>query len=500
MGALKSAEFASLGGENYVIYSGVYHKRAEAQKALRRAEEEASRARRWSKSRTVRRVGAGRRLGAAAARKKRRQGRRAEPQQPGAADASSKGSTTPKARSYEENRRTSPTSSRPADDGHPRATASASSAPRALAPQRAAPAAPPVPRAAAGSPGSAVPARRRRPRARAELRRRRDALAEEVTELHWDLGGLAYEMAIRDHFRLDVLVRRAAILQERDAELAEVERLLRMEEEGVAGSCPSCSAPHSRGAVYCWQCGATLMQQPACPATTLARRQDAPTGVMDALLARAGRASPERRRASARGRRPARCASCGSPLDGDQRYCLTCGARAGERSPQLRELHRARSRRGRRRGTRRRRRVAEAPAAPRRRGRARPGAALRGPRISALLVAVLRRLRRADRQRGWRGDGAAPAPAPCGSLAPPSQARHSPARRTARRAPAAKRAEAPEAEPEATPRRQPTPSDAPRRRPADGAGARARTGGGSAERRRAAPPRARLARLATPRS
>jgi hypothetical protein len=61
---------------------------------------------------------------------------------------------------------------------------------------------------------------------RSELHRRRDALAQEVTELHWDLGGLAYEMAIRDHFRLDVLVRRAAKLQERDAELAEVERLL----------------------------------------------------------------------------------------------------------------------------------------------------------------------------------------------------------------------------------------------------------------------------------
>jgi hypothetical protein len=60
-----------------------------------------------------------------------------------------------------------------------------------------------------------------------ELRRRRDALVREVAELHWDLGGLAYEMAIRDHFRLDVLVRRAAILQERDVELAEIERLLR---------------------------------------------------------------------------------------------------------------------------------------------------------------------------------------------------------------------------------------------------------------------------------
>jgi hypothetical protein len=118
--------------------------------------------------------------------------------------------------------------------------------------------------------------------ARSELQRRRDALAEQVTELHWDLGGLAYEMAIRDHFRLDVLVRRAALLQERDAELAEVERLLRMENDGVAGSCPSCAAPHSRGAIYCWQCGATLMERR--PSVAVAE-QDATTSVMDALLA-----------------------------------------------------------------------------------------------------------------------------------------------------------------------------------------------------------------------
>jgi hypothetical protein len=96
---------------------------------------------------------------------------------------------------------------------------------------------------------------------RSELRRRRDLLAEQVAELHWDLGGLAYEMAIRDHFRLDVLVRRAAVLQERDAELAEIERLLRLEESGSAGNCPCCAAPHSRGAIYCWQCGATLMER-----------------------------------------------------------------------------------------------------------------------------------------------------------------------------------------------------------------------------------------------
>jgi hypothetical protein len=61
---------------------------------------------------------------------------------------------------------------------------------------------------------------------RAELERRREELAAQVAELHWDLGGLAYEMAIRDHFRNDVLLRRAAELQERDTELAEVERKL----------------------------------------------------------------------------------------------------------------------------------------------------------------------------------------------------------------------------------------------------------------------------------
>ena len=35
VGALKSEEFSSLGGTNYVIYSGVYHKRPEAQNALK---------------------------------------------------------------------------------------------------------------------------------------------------------------------------------------------------------------------------------------------------------------------------------------------------------------------------------------------------------------------------------------------------------------------------------------------------------------------------------
>ncbi|MFI4990057.1 MAG: hypothetical protein ACHQHO_03975 [Solirubrobacterales bacterium] len=132
---------------------------------------------------------------------------------------------------------------------------------------------------------------------RSELRRRRDALAEQVSELHWDLGGLTYEMAIRDHFRLDVLVRRAAILQERDAELAEVERLLRLEDSASVGACSACGAPHSRGAAFCWQCGGTLMERTASsvlPGPGAAEREAESTVVMQALLApEAGRSSGE---------------------------------------------------------------------------------------------------------------------------------------------------------------------------------------------------------------
>lgn len=92
-----------------------------------------------------------------------------------------------------------------------------------------------------------------------DLRRRRLELAERVAGLTWDLGGLAYEMAIRDHYRLDVLSRRAAELQQVDAELGEVERLLSSADAGIEGQCRSCGAVHSRGAAYCWHSGAPLM-------------------------------------------------------------------------------------------------------------------------------------------------------------------------------------------------------------------------------------------------
>jgi hypothetical protein len=94
-----------------------------------------------------------------------------------------------------------------------------------------------------------------------DLRRRRDQLTARVAELQFDLGGLVYEMAVRDQIRVDVLVQRAAVLQDADAELGEVERILRMDQTGAAGSCPACGAPHSPSAAFCWQCGSQLLQQ-----------------------------------------------------------------------------------------------------------------------------------------------------------------------------------------------------------------------------------------------
>jgi hypothetical protein len=113
--------------------------------------------------------------------------------------------------------------------------------------------------AAAGAPNGAGKAASTPPPP-VDLTRRRDELASRVAELQWDLGGLVYEMAIRNHIRVDVLVRRAATLQEVDSELGEVERILRLQETGNAGACANCGAPHSSGAAYCWQCGQPLLE------------------------------------------------------------------------------------------------------------------------------------------------------------------------------------------------------------------------------------------------
>lgn len=111
--------------------------------------------------------------------------------------------------------------------------------------------------ASAGGPATAA----HEPELLVDLRRRREQLTARVAELQWDLGGLVYEMAVRNSIRVDVLVKRAAVLQNADAELSEVDRIVRLEDAGMAGACVSCGAPHSSGAAYCWQCGHTLLEQ-----------------------------------------------------------------------------------------------------------------------------------------------------------------------------------------------------------------------------------------------
>jgi hypothetical protein len=93
-----------------------------------------------------------------------------------------------------------------------------------------------------------------------DLQARREQLSKHLAELQWDLGGVAYEMAIRDHFRLDVLSRQAAKLQQVDAELAEVERMLKLGQAGAAGACGSCGALYAQGSTFCWQCGKQLIE------------------------------------------------------------------------------------------------------------------------------------------------------------------------------------------------------------------------------------------------
>ena len=78
--------------------------------------------------------------------------------------------------------------------------------------------------------------------ARGDRRRRRDRLTSQFAELQCDLGGLAYEMAIRDHFRVDVLVCGATRLSAVTADLAEIERRMHL---GAAA--PSRAAPRQAG-------------------------------------------------------------------------------------------------------------------------------------------------------------------------------------------------------------------------------------------------------------
>ena len=104
-----------------------------------------------------------------------------------------------------------------------------------------------------------------RSRRGAWLRAQRDRLVEKFTVMQADLGGAFYEMAIRDHVRMDVLTRNPAELQRVDAELLAIERILRIERSGAAGICRNCGAPYAHGVLYCSQCGTSLAGGQAAP-------------------------------------------------------------------------------------------------------------------------------------------------------------------------------------------------------------------------------------------
>jgi hypothetical protein len=91
-----------------------------------------------------------------------------------------------------------------------------------------------------------------------DLEAQRDRLTERFAVMQSELGGLFYEMAIRDHIRLEVLVEKAAALQRVDSELGQLERMLDSGHAAVGGNCPGCGAVFAHGAAFCAQCATPL--------------------------------------------------------------------------------------------------------------------------------------------------------------------------------------------------------------------------------------------------
>ncbi|HET9121119.1 MAG TPA: hypothetical protein VFN72_11370 [Solirubrobacterales bacterium] len=99
-------------------------------------------------------------------------------------------------------------------------------------------------------PGAEQPANR-------ELIAERDRLLEKFTVMQTDLGGAFYEMAIRDHVKLDVLTRKAAELQRVDVELGQIEEAIEQLGDST-GECARCGTAFEPGARFCSRCGNEL--------------------------------------------------------------------------------------------------------------------------------------------------------------------------------------------------------------------------------------------------
>ena len=114
---------------------------------------------------------------------------------------------------------------------------------------------------------------------------------------------MTYEMAIRDHFRLDVLVMHASRLQQIDAELAEIERQIRLGDAGAAGRVPGMRRSPQPG------CGVLLVvREPADSGRNrryVMRRRNAAAVSAAAMAALAALAGPASAQDEAQGQAPA---------------------------------------------------------------------------------------------------------------------------------------------------------------------------------------------------
>lgn len=108
------------------------------------------------------------------------------------------------------------------------------------------------------SPGAGAESAPGAPAEDSVLRAERDRLVTRFAVMQSELGGLFYEMAIRDHVRMEVLIPKAAELQRLDAELGQLERMIESGGPGLGGECPACSATYARGAAFCGQCAHPL--------------------------------------------------------------------------------------------------------------------------------------------------------------------------------------------------------------------------------------------------
>jgi hypothetical protein len=91
-----------------------------------------------------------------------------------------------------------------------------------------------------------------------DLIAQRDRLVERYAVMQSELGGLFYEMAIRQHVRMEILMPRAAELQRVDTELGQLQRIIDSGASSIGGNCSTCGGSYAQGAVFCAQCGAAV--------------------------------------------------------------------------------------------------------------------------------------------------------------------------------------------------------------------------------------------------